>query len=202
MRGEAAGDEAGSDPPEGPGRRLRAASRQSDGATRGSRRSCSASSDPDIQARGGGHPHPCNSLNLGPPAQTHRGAEPRQGVSTLSLPWPEGTPLFQGMDTHVRGGVCEECYLRHDLACGPMQGTPGLRPPLQGAKAGGSPPGPARSSPSSPGELLGTKKYEFPAPTSPSQSLSSPKRAHAMLASQFILNNPQDNSWSGASVYL
>ena len=93
-------------------------------------------------------------------------------------------------------GVGEECYLRHELACGPMQGIPGLRPPLQGAKAGGSPPGPARSSPSSPGELLGTG----PAPTSPSQPLSSPERAYAMLAPQFILNNPQDNSWSGASV--
>lgn len=31
-------------------------------------------------------------------------------------------------------GVGEECYLRHELACGPMQGIPALRTPCRGQR--------------------------------------------------------------------
>lgn len=125
------------------------------------RRRCSASSD--LTSKLGVGAPPCGTPEPGA-ASTRRG----QHISPLRL---EGAPVPGHGRACFGERVGEECYLHHELACGPMQGIPGLRPPLQGSKKPVDPllgqPDPA---PSSRGELLGTGRPYF------SQSaLSSPE---------------------------
>ena len=98
------------------------------------------------------------SVDLGQPAQMHQGAEPPEGVRTLSPPWSEGVPPCQGMNVHVRGGSGQR--ILPAPRAGLWSHARHSRP--EATQAGRSRPRPARSSPSSPGKLLGTG----PAPTS------------------------------------
>lgn len=158
-----------------------AASRQSGGATGRSRRSCSASSDPDIQAGGGGHPACGTPWNLGQPAPRRSAHSPP--LRSEGCPRARAWKCMFGERGWARNVTCTMSW-----PVVPCRAFPGLRPPLQGAKAGGSPPGPARSSPSPVGS-----SRDRPGPYFSQSALEFPERAYAMLVSQFILNNPQDN---------